>query len=74
MTGKNHIPLGKKGSRTLNAPVETGYVAAADANEHEVAKTFGIPESFGRPLQVRAAPDRSVGKGPPGRPDRRLPG
>ena len=63
MTGKNHIRLGKKGSRTLNASVETGDVASAatDANERDVTKTFRIPESFGRPLQVRAAPDRSVG-------------
>lgn len=57
MTDKNHIPLGKKGSRTMDAFVETGGVASAtaDANEREVTKTFRIPESLGRRLKVHAA-------------------
>lgn len=59
MTDKNHIPLGKKGSRTMDEFVETGGVAttatAATANEREVTKTFRIPESLGRRLKVHAA-------------------
>ena len=57
MTDKSHIPLGKKGSRTMDAFVETGGVAAAAeiANEREVTKTFRIPESLGRRLKVHAA-------------------
>lgn len=57
MTDKNHIPLGKKGSRTMDEFVETGGVATATAveNEREVTKTFRIPESLGRRLKVHAA-------------------
>ena len=59
MTDKNHIPLGKKGSRTMDEFVETGSVATtaatAIANEREVTKTFRIPESLGRRLKVHAA-------------------
>lgn len=57
MTDKNHIPLGKKGSRTMDEFVETGGMATAatDANEREVTKTFRIPESLGRRLKVHAA-------------------
>jgi len=57
MTDKNHIPLGKQGSRTMDAFEETGALAsaAADANERDVTKTFRIPESLGRRLKVHAA-------------------
>ena len=57
MTDKNHIPLGKKGSRKMDEFVETGGVAATAAvdNEREVTKTFRIPESLGRRLKVHAA-------------------
>ena len=57
MTDKNHIPLGRKESRTMDEFVETGGVAAATAvnNEREVTKTFRIPESLGRRLKVHAA-------------------
>ena len=57
MTDKNHIPLGKKGSRRMDEFVETGGVAAAAAvaSEREVTKTFRLPESLGRRLKVHAA-------------------
>lgn len=59
MTDKNHIPLGKKGSRKMDEFVETGGVAATAAatveTEREVTKTFRIPESLGRRLKVHAA-------------------
>ena len=57
MTDKNHIPLGKKGSRTVDTFVATGAVATNDrvVNEREVTKTFRIPESLGRRLKVHAA-------------------
>ena len=57
MTDKNHIPLGKKGSRTVDTFVATGAVATDDrvVNEREVTKTFRIPESLGRRLKVHAA-------------------
>jgi hypothetical protein len=59
MTDKNHIPLGKKGSRKMDEFVEMGGVAATTAAtveiEREVTKTFRIPESLGRRLKVHAA-------------------
>jgi hypothetical protein len=56
MTDKNHIPLGKKGSRRMDEFVETGGMAAATVEtEREVTKTFRIPESLGRRLKVHAA-------------------
>ena len=57
MTDKNHIPLGKQGSRTMDAFVETGALAsaAADASERDVTNTFRIPESLGCRLKVHAA-------------------
>lgn len=55
MTDKNHIPLGKKGSRARDEFVETGGVTAAVEIEREVTKTFRIPESLGRRLKVHAA-------------------
>ena len=57
MTDKNHIPLGKKGSRKMDEFVETGGLATTVAveNEREVTKTFRIPESLGRRLKVHAA-------------------
>ena len=59
MTDKNHIPLGKKGSRSMDEFVETGGVSATAAAtveiEREVTKTFRMPESLGRRLKVHAA-------------------
>ena len=57
MTDKNHIPVGKKGSRKMDEFVETGGVAATATveTEREVTKTFRIPESLGRRLKVHAA-------------------
>ena len=58
MTDKNHIPLGRKGPRTMDEFVEKGEVsttARSDVeNEREVTKTFRIPESLGRRLKVHA--------------------
>ena len=58
MTDKNHIPLGKKRSQTMDEFVETGEITAAAGatieNEREVTKTFRIPESIGHRLKVHA--------------------
>ncbi len=59
MTDKNHIPLGRKGPRTMDEFVEKGEVGtttgSAVENEREVTKTFRVPESLGRRLKIHAA-------------------
>ena len=57
MTDKNHIPLGRKGTRTMDDFVESGEAATTTLvdREREVTKTFRIPESLGRRLKVHAA-------------------
>ena len=70
MTDKNQIPLGKKGSRTMDEFVETGGVATTAAivaveNEREVKKTFRIPGIPRAPPQGACRTNRPEGKGHP---------